>query len=138
MDGGLGSVCLFCGMVIRHKDHFLYCDGRQGRLEALEEVATAPVSPIVNVRTTDPDTSYRAAFANAGTRDSQRLACYRALRAAPPGYMDWQLAERVGIQLNSANKRRGELVAKGLVVDSGRRGITPTGSAAIIWCAVTV
>jgi len=136
MNTEMSSLCLFCGNVVQHKDHWRYCEGRQGRIQALEVVAAAPVPPIINVRSTDPETSYRAAFANAGKRDSQRVACYRMLVSVKPrGLMDWQLAERVGIQLNSANKRRGELVAKGLVEDSGERGTTPAGSAAIIWRA---
>jgi hypothetical protein len=50
--------------------------------------------------------------------------------------IDSELSQITGIALHSANKRRGELVEKGLVWDSGRRRLTPEGSPAIVWVAV--
>ena len=124
--------CLFCGGNASDPDHLVHCDGRQGRVEAV----LSPVDPFHNVRTTDPETSYRAAFAVRG-RDTQRLRIYRAVcTAGPYGCTDYDLVDRTGVQLNSANKRRGELRDKGLVCDSGRRRLTPSGSAAIVWVAI--
>ncbi len=129
-----GTRCLFCGGPVNHTDHWLHCDGRQG---TLEQVITAPVEPIHNVRSTDPETSYRAAFAHLSHRGCQRWTIYQAIIAAGVrGLTDAELAPLVGIQLNSANKRRGELAEKGLVWDSGRRRLTPAGSDAIVWIAV--
>jgi|SoiMethySBSTD1v2_1073268.scaffolds.fasta_scaffold397627_2 hypothetical protein len=125
--------CLYCSGDAGEPDHWKRCDGRQGYIEA----AADPVDPLHNVRSTDPDTSYLAAFTNRAGRDSQRVRIYRAIcEFGPAGCTDYELVDRTQIQLNSANKRRGELRDKGLVVDSGRRKRTPSGSLAIVWVAV--
>jgi hypothetical protein len=87
-------------------------------------------------RRTDPATSWSAASdagVNASTHRGRALA---ALRAAPDGLTDFELADLLGVQQTSIGKRRGELRDAGLVVDSGTRRPAPSGSAAIVWRAV--
>lgn len=89
-------------------------------------------------RSTDPKTSHDAAetvadititqayILKALTKprtDSQLIEAYRKLKRAP-------LASESGIR-----SRRAELVAKGLVVDSGARGLTPYRRTSIVWAA---
>lgn len=56
--------------------------------------------------------------------DVQLVEAYRAMRKAP-------IASESGIR-----SRRAELVRKGLVVDSGKRDVLPSGRKAIVWRAV--
>lgn len=88
-------------------------------------------------RATDPGTSWAAARdaePNAGTHRARVL---RELREVyPEGLTDYELADRLGLQQNSAGKRRGELRDAGFVEDSGRTRPAPSGSRAIVWTAV--
>jgi hypothetical protein len=84
-------------------------------------------------RTTDPATSHQAA-AMPHMRDIHRTVL--ELLAAGP-MTDFELAAATGLKQTSVGKRRGELAAKGLVADSGRRGVSDTGAAAIIWTATS-
>lgn len=89
-----------------------------------------------NARTTDPQTSHTAADSvdnvtqtqafilrvlKKPRTDSQLIEAYRKLKRAP-------LASESGIR-----SRRAELVTKGLVVDSGNRGLTPFNRKSIVW-----
>jgi hypothetical protein len=125
--------CLFCGGDRTTADHLTYCSGRQGRLEA-------DFDPRENVRRTDPDTSYLAAHhgkVRGDYRKRQRFNVYLAIcQAGSHGATDEENALYLGYRLSSADKRRGELVKVGLVVDSGRRRKTTSGCWAIVWIAV--
>lgn len=85
-------------------------------------------------RNTDPDTSlFAAATATEGMTHNQ-LAVLAALAAAgEPGMIDHDHEAVNGLKQDTAGKRRGELAASGLVVDSGRRRKTPRGAKAIVW-----
>ena len=87
-------------------------------------------------RNTDPQTSHDAAdmvdnLTETQTHilralkkprtDSQLIEAYRKLKRAP-------LASESGIR-----SRRAELVSKGLVVDTGERGVTPFNRRSIVW-----
>lgn len=88
-------------------------------------------------RKTDPSTSHAAAADAKRGADTLRARCLSALRElGERGCTDFELADLVGSQQTSAGKRRGELVAAGLVVNSGRTAPAPSGSQAIIWIAV--
>jgi hypothetical protein len=129
--------CRFCGGIDPFDpDHEAHCDGRQG---GVEDTPT-DVNPWHNVRVTDPDTSHDAALDyDEATRDTDRARALRALReAGAEGLTDYELAERIGRQQNSAGKRRGELRDRGLVTDSGRRRPAPSGASAIVWVAVEI
>ena len=85
-------------------------------------------------RATDPDTSlFAAATATAGMTHNQ-IAVLTALAAAgEAGMIDHDHEAVNGLKQDTAGKRRGELTADGLVVDSGTRRKTPRGSKAIVW-----
>jgi hypothetical protein len=121
-------ICRFCGLAfaVGELAHLMTCDGRQGAVEALEDPFTDK-----RARNTDPDTSHEAALAN---RNTDRA---RALKAHPAGLTDYELAEVIDRQQNSAGKRRGELRDLGLVVDSGARRDAPSGASAIVWRLAT-
>jgi hypothetical protein len=110
--------------------------------DADRAAAELDVDPRENVRTTDPDTSWQAAYASAfgeNYRIGQRVNIYRAIIAAgPDGATDEEnaLTFHPPMRLSSADKRRGELMKCGLVCDSGRRRKTTSGCQAIVWIAV--
>lgn len=86
-------------------------------------------------RSTDPETSKWAAQ-NASTRSGgQRLRVWTALNQLGTA-TDFEIADHLGILRSSAAKRRQELAEAGLVIDSGRRRQTDTGTMAIVWCPV--
>lgn len=89
----------------------------------------------LGARVSDPDTSHHAAWLASLTSDHLRARCLRALKACP--LTDFELGDAVGRQQTSAGKRRGELVALGLVEDSGLRRPTPSGATAIVWRATS-
>ena len=89
-------------------------------------------------RRTDPDTSRQAATLAQLTAGTVRERCYLTLLTHPEGLTDFELADLVGRQQTSAGKRRGDLVAVGLVEDSGERRRTPSGASAIVWRLVKV
>ena len=91
-------------------------------------------SPVT--RRDDPHTSWAAAQDAARGADTHRARALAALRAAPDGLTDFELADRLGVQQTSIGKRRGELRDAGLVADSGFRRRAPSGSLAIVWRAV--
>lgn len=91
-----------------------------------------------NVRASDPDTSRAAATLSPLRRSTDRYRALETLQAHPEGLTDYELADLMGRQQNSAGKRRGELVVLGYVRDSGRRRPAPSGSKAIVWQTVEV
>jgi len=128
--------CAFCGGDPFEPNHETRCDGRQGGLE-FDPLEAFEVNPYHNVRRTDPDTSHEAALERAAEKRRDRDRVLAAIRAAQAdGLTDYELADRVDRQQNSAGKRRGELRDAGLVRDSGRRRAAPSGSRAIVWVAV--
>jgi len=86
-----------------------------------------------NVRTSDPDTSHRAAARAPSLRSRDRHAALVAHAWHPEGLTDFELGDLIGRQQTSAGKRRGELRDLGLVLDSGARRASPSGSSAIVW-----
>ena len=87
------------------------------------------------VRWSDPDTSHEAAEDAAVSANKGREIALATLRRHPAGLTDHELAAITGWQLNSMNKRRGELRDRGFVYDTGTRRRTPSGSSAIVWKA---
>ena len=87
-------------------------------------------------RRTDPETAHEAAAANQPERSKQRHDVLGYLRGMGfYGATDCQISQALGILRTSAGKRRHELVALGLVENSGQRRETDTGSTAIVWRA---
>lgn len=96
----------------------------------------APPGEYAMVRATDPVTSLLAAQKASVNAATLRARCLETLRAHPAGLTDFELADVIGSQQTSAGKRRGELVAQGLVCNSGLRRPSPSGSPSIVWKAV--
>jgi hypothetical protein len=99
--------------------------------------------PIPKARTSDPDTSHLAA---ASITEHQVTAVQQSIIDVLHHYgaaTDEQIAERhtqlrvaagwSRVSPSGLRSRRAELVAAGIVIDTGRRGITSAGRATIIW-----
>jgi hypothetical protein len=87
-------------------------------------------------RGSDPDTSVQAAWAASLKSGTARRIALQALVDSEDGLTDFELADITGYQQNSIGKRRTELRDMGIVVDSGKRRKTPSGSSAIVWRAL--
>ena len=83
-------------------------------------------------RTTDPDTSHLAAKSASVRGPNQRLKVWEAIKHLGEA-TDYEISEYLQILRSSAGKRRQELTELGLVEASGKRRVTDTGSAAIVW-----
>lgn len=81
-------------------------------------------------RRNDPDTSQLAA---AKIRDRGVYRDVLAVLREHGPCTDFELAARLDRQQTSIGKRRGELRDAGLVIDSGLRRKSPSGSSAIVW-----
>lgn len=93
------------------------------------------------VQNNHPDTSHEAADLITGVTGKARLEILAAIRSVPAGLTDEQLFAHLDqtnstISPNARRARRGELVEKGYLKDSGKRRLTSTGRQAIVWVAV--
>jgi hypothetical protein len=98
----------------------------------------APTVPTVDRgvhRVDAPDTSVAAAKSmDRQCTGKQHLRLLDVLDAAYPGGLtDEQLQDRAEVSASSQRPRRGELVAAGLVADTGRTRPTRSGRAAVVW-----
>lgn len=101
---------------------------------ALETATRTVQLELPTARLTDPDTSHEAG--ERAQHDGGRLrdAVLALHRSHPQGLTDDEVWARMpGELLGSISKRRGELVAAGLVEDSGHRRPTRRGAMAIVW-----
>lgn len=95
----------------------------------------APLSPPAH-RNAPPGTSAVAAQRIAGHAGTQRGRILDLIAAqGPHGLTDDEGEAALGIRPQSYTPRRGELVALGLVVDSGVRRSTESGRPAAVWVA---
>lgn len=92
-----------------------------------------PAFPEPRARKADPSTSRDAAVDTAPRAPRHRVVAAQILARHPSGLTDFQLAEMTGLQQTSIGKRRGELMAAGLVEDTGLRRSAPSGSMATVW-----
>src|SRR5690349_12580706 len=105
------------------------------------DVPAVAAVDVARARTTDPATSHEAAASLPADklRDSQQ-AVLNLLRRGPGTDTDieWRYGNHGEPPQSSSGlrTRRKELVAKGLVEDSGDRVTMPSGRKAIIWRAV--
>jgi hypothetical protein len=88
-----------------------------------------------------PPTSAAAAVEALPCSGTQRAKVYDAIRQAPAGLTDQEIATTLGMAENSVRPRRLELSdqPKGLprlIVDSGRRRQTSAGKQAVVWVAI--
>ena len=84
-------------------------------------------------RATDPVTSHQAAMRAKINVGTNRWNCLVAHYCHPAGLTDYELGDRTGLQQNSAGKRRGELMAAGLIEETALRRLSPTQSPCIVW-----
>lgn len=82
-------------------------------------------------RATDRDTSHAAAE-SVRTTDLESVVLDE-LRKYPSGATTYQLAGSLGRSLVSVSPRIRPLVSKGLVEDSGRRALGPSGRSQTVW-----
>lgn len=98
--------------------------------------STGNVTPAF--RTDAPATSREAALSMVGAAKRQRPDVLAFLiERGDAGATDAEIEDALGMRHQSASPRRGELVAAGLVVDSGKRRPTPSGRRAIVWRVAT-
>ena len=84
-------------------------------------------------RTNDRDTA-KAAGERVNLTEGQRKVFLALAGAGSRGLLDHDHERLNGLIPTSAGKRRLELCQAGLVIDSGNRRATDTGTAAIVWC----
>lgn len=84
-------------------------------------------------RATDPETSQFAAASNREHRLNLGAEVLVALMKNPSGMTDWEIAAEVGRHQPSVGKRRGELVALGLVEFTGEYRLSPLGQKCRVW-----
>jgi predicted ArsR family transcriptional regulator len=80
-------------------------------------------------------TSRDAALSILGSAAQSRLRVYNWLRQQHEGATDEEIAEALSMNPSSARPRRVELVAAGIVEDSGFRRRTHSGRKATVWSA---
>ena len=79
------------------------------------------------------DTSHEAAKANAPASGTQRKAVFDLLEGHPVGLIDEEIQNLLEMNPSTERPRRIELVASGLVVDSGGTRLTKSGRRAVVW-----
>ena len=85
-------------------------------------------------RRSDPDTSHEAAEAVTPTlRKLQAEVLAFAAMCGPGGFTDPELAEHFDCQVSTYRTRRSELVAMGLLMDSGHRRLNGGSRKFAVW-----
>lgn len=84
-------------------------------------------------RSTDPSTAHQAAKRAAPRAHTDELLVLKIHAEHPDGLTDHEMAALAKRLYTSLGVRRKALVNKGLIVDSGMKRPTPTGSDAIVW-----
>lgn len=87
----------------------------------------------VNARSTDPETSWQAAKSVKNLRYSQQAVLDVITRYQPVSDEEIYRQLLLPMSTSGARTRRKELVQKGLVCDSGKRGLTKSGRKTILW-----
>ena len=86
-----------------------------------------------NTRRADHLTSIHAARVAHRSAQTNRARALQIHAQNPQGLTDFELSELCGIQQTSIGKRRGELVAAGMIEKTELTRPSPTGSASIVW-----
>lgn len=84
-------------------------------------------------RVTDPETSHQAAASAASRKATDQALVLRIHAAHPEGLTDFELADIADRIQASLGVRRGELRNAGLIVNSGVKRPSPSGSPSIVW-----
>lgn len=126
------QVCLFCGKKGDGPDHYLYCDGRQGHIEAAIE-DSALYGYQGNVPYEAGSVTSQAAAASQTDEDiSRQEASILALLKARPRTCD-ALEEVTGQLHQTMSARLRGMVLKGQIEDSGKKDLTRSHRWAVIW-----
>lgn len=136
------DLCLFCGGDPTEPDHWLHCDGKQGRIESLIEDAELP--PLMAGLTADTlDTSGEAAALVESSRDTQRRRVFDEIASAGvEGRTDDELQTALGLDGSSERPRRWELWKLDRIAvrrDPDGKAITRltrTNRRAVVWVTV--
>lgn len=126
------QVCLFCGKKGDGKDHHLFCDGRQGRIEAA--IQDSPLYGYQgNVPYESASATSAAAAATITEEDiSRQEASILALLKTRPRTCD-ALEEVTGQLHQTMSARLRGMVLKGQIEDSGKKALTRSNRWAVIW-----
>jgi len=130
--------CPYCDGDPLEPEHWRYCDGQQGQIEAAEPAAPEP-PPVVTLPA-HRETSIQA-FYNAialGQLDTQRQKVWSALASVPDVTAN-ELAESVGFRhyfVRNVYARLSELRDMGVVRETGKRRCSLTGAICITWTVV--
>lgn len=119
------NLCLFCGGDARSAEHFKYCDGRQGRIEARYPDTAGWKEPTTSREAAE---SVDASTLRAAVR--QCLAAHGAMTTD-------ECAQQLGISILAIRPRFSELRAVGEVVDTGERHVNVSGKRAVVWRLLT-
>lgn len=85
-------------------------------------------APSIRTSPTSRAAGARIRVASSGARALQAL-----LEAGSSGLTDLELQELLCLNGDTERPRRVTLVDRGLVIDSGRRRLTPTGRQSVVW-----
>jgi RecJ-like exonuclease len=125
---GVDSLCHYCkGMgITRNATHCLHCSGT-GFDPGQKAVA----------RRSDPETSREAAASITAERlrNSQQIILNTLRRYGPMTDEDIYRRTATTMSPSGARTRRAELVARGLVYDTGKRETLASGRKAVVWGA---
>jgi hypothetical protein len=127
-------VCRYCGKDGSSPNHWLTCDGRQGRVEAIE-------LPLLISGCHDEtwDTSATAAISVIDTKDTQRQNVLATIQASSEGRTDDEIQLLLDIDGNSERPRRRELEMRGQIrmrrAETGEvvKRLTRTNRWAVVW-----
>ena len=118
--------CLFCSGDASSPEHFKYCDGRQGRAEALYgSQGDVPYE-------TQSTTSAAAAATLRDVELSRLEARVKAAVAERPRTCD-ALEVVTGLSHQTVSARLRGLVLRDQIEDSGRKARTRSGRSAVVW-----
>jgi len=118
--------CLFCGGDALTPDHFKYCDGRQGRIEALYGAQG-------DVPYETQSTTSAAAAATIGDTELGRLEAYvLSVVTKRPRSCD-AIEVATGLSHQTVSARLRGLVLRNQIEDSGQKARTRSGRWAVVW-----
>ena len=122
----MANRCLFCGGDALTPDHFKYCDGRQGRIEALYGAQG-------DVPYETQSTTSAAAAATISDPELGRLEAFvLSVVTKRPRSCD-AIEVATGLSHQTVSARLRGLVLRNQIEDSGQKARTRSGRWAVVW-----